>query len=55
MDALYNDGFNEKYGENGEKVTDEDAVKYLEDNGYLSANHILLMTIDPDTREVADR
>ena len=43
--------FNEKYGENGEKVTDEDAVKYLEDNGYLSANHILLMTIDPDTRE----
>lgn len=51
VDALYNDGFNEKYGENGEKVTDEDAVKYLEDNGYLSANHILLMTIDPDTRE----
>ena len=23
MDALYNDGFNEKYGENGEKVTEK--------------------------------
>ena len=51
VDRLYNAGFTAKYGENGEKLSDEEAVKYLEDNGYLSANHILLMTIDPSTRE----
>ena len=36
-------------GEDGELVSDKDAIKYLEDNGYLSAGHILLMTTDPAT------
>lgn len=49
--VLYTKGFEKEYGENGEKISDEDAVKYLEDEGYLSAAHILLMTIDPDTGE----
>ena len=41
--------FDETYGPEGEKVTDEDAVAYLEKQGYVSAAHILLMTIDPNT------
>ena len=51
IDRLYNAGFTAEYGENGDKISDKEAVQYLEDNGYLSANHILLMTIDPSTRE----
>lgn len=51
VDKIYNNGFVAKYGEDGEKVSDEEAVKYLEDNGYLSASHILLMTKNPSTGE----
>lgn len=51
IDRLYNAGFAAEYGENGEKLSDKEAVRYLKDNGYLSANHILLMTVDPSTRE----
>lgn len=54
IDKLYANGFTNKYGENGSKVDDETAVKYLEDYGYLSATHILFMTIDPTTREALD-
>ena len=45
LDAFFDDC----YGENGEKVTDEEAVAFLEEKGYVSAGHILLMTIDPNT------
>ena len=51
IDRLYDAGFVAEYGENGSRISDAEAVKYLEDNGYLSANHILLMTIDPSTGE----
>ncbi len=44
----------ELYGENGEKVEEEDAVAWLEEQGYLSAGHILLMTIDPNTGDTLD-
>ena len=54
LSGLYAQCFNEGYGEHGEKVEDAKAVKYLEDNGYLAANHILFMTIDPATREALD-
>ena len=39
----------ELYGAQGEKLTEEDIVKALEDQGYISAHHILFMTIDPST------
>ena len=42
------------YGENSELVSDEDALAYLDQAGYLYANHILFMTIDPSTREALD-
>ena len=41
--------FDETYGPEAEKVTEEEAVAYLEEKGYVSAAHILLMTIDPNT------
>lgn len=38
--------FDEMYGENGSKISDEDAVAYGEENGYCRAKHILLKTVD---------
>ena len=46
--------YTETYGENGEKVSDEQALSYLEENGYLYANHILLTTMDLQTGEALD-
>lgn len=39
----------ELYGAQGEKVAAADVVADLEEHGYLSAHHILFMTIDPMT------
>ena len=47
--ALIERGFTELYGENGEKVDEADVVAYLADQGYMSAHHILIMSIDPAT------
>ena len=46
--------YTDTYGENGEKVSDEQALGYLEENGYLYANHILLSTMDLQTGEALD-
>jgi len=54
LSGLYDRGFVELYGEKGEKVKKADAVKYLEDNEYLAATHILFMTMDPATYEALD-
>lgn len=53
-DALYDAGFRKLYGEHGEALEDAAALQYLEDNGYLSASHILLLTMDPKTGEKLD-
>lgn len=52
--AVYLDAFEHVYGANGAQMSDEAAMKFLEDAGYLSANHILLMTVDPATGEALD-
>ena len=54
LNYLYQNGFTALYGENGALVDDETALKYLEDKGYLSATHILLMTTDTATGEALD-
>ena len=46
--------YNENYGADGEKVPDEDALAYLEEEGFVSAAHILCTTIDPNTGEKLD-
>ena len=51
---LYQLGYVRLYGETGELYDADAAVAWLEDNGYLSASHILLMTIDPSTGEALD-
>lgn len=54
INYLYQNCFAKLYGENGELIGDDAAEKYIEDNGYLNATHILLMTIDPSTGEALD-
>lgn len=54
INYLYQQGYTQLYGENGELVDDAAAIVYLEDNEYISANHILLMTIDSATGEALD-
>ena len=51
---LYRKNFKELYGANGEKVSDEDALGYLKENGCLHAAHILFMTVDSATDEALD-
>ena len=51
---LFQNSFDALYGENGEKVPEETAIGYLEENDYLGASHILFMTIDPNTMEPLD-
>ena len=46
---LYSAVYEELYGTAGEKLSEEDAVAWLQEQGYLAAGHILLMTIDPNT------
>ena len=46
--------YTDAYGENFEKVSDEQALSYLEENGYLYANHILLTTMDLQTGEALE-
>lgn len=46
--------YTDTYGENGEKVSDDQALGYLEENGYLYANHILLTTMDLQTGEALE-
>ena len=54
VSMLYTAAQNELYGKNGSKVSDEDAMKFMEDYGYLCATHILFATIDTSTREPLD-
>lgn len=54
INYLYQQGYTQLFGENGELVDDAAAIAYLEDNEYISANHILLMTMDSATGEALD-
>lgn len=44
--ALYARVFMELYGSMGEKVSDEDALAFAEEYGFITAKHILLRTTD---------
>lgn len=46
--------YSDTYGENFEKVSDDQALGYLQENGYLYANHILLTTMDLQTGEALE-
>lgn len=53
VNYIYQQNFEDSYGENGAKISDEDAVAFLTEGGYNYANHILFMTMDPSTGETA--
>lgn len=54
INYIYQENFIQLYGADGELFTNEAAMAWLEDNGYLSATHILFMTIDSATGEALD-
>ncbi len=54
QNVLYQECFNQLYGKDAEKLPDETAMKYLAENNYRSAAHILFLFNDPDTGEVRD-
>jgi hypothetical protein len=54
QNVLYQECFKQLYGENAEKLSDEEALQYLEDKGYLAAAHILFKNTDPETGEKLD-
>ncbi len=52
--SFYRQNYLQIYGEAGELYDEAAAMDYLVDNGYLSAGHILFMTVDPATGEALD-
>ena len=51
VSTLENNGFVSMYGMAGEGLSDEDAVAFAADHDIMSAKHILLLTVDPETGE----
>lgn len=40
-----------QYGEKGEKLSEQDIIDYVSEDGYMMAKHILFLTVDPSTNE----
>ena len=51
---LYQESFNRLYGDQAADLPDEAALKFLEDKGYVTAAHILLLNTDEETGEKLD-
>ncbi len=51
---MYEKLFMESIGEAGEKITDEEVAKFIDSVPYVSAKHILLMTVNNNTGEALD-
>ena len=51
---LYQESFNRLYGEKAVNLPDEAALKFLEDKGYVTAAHILLLNTDEESGEKLD-
>lgn len=51
---LYSDIIDSIYGKAGADISDEDIQKYADDNQYITATHILLMTTDEEGEALSD-
>ena len=51
INYIYQDGIYALYGEDFEKITEEEITAWLEENEYMYASHILLATMDLGTME----
>lgn len=54
-DFLYNACMRELCGENGEKLEEQEILAWMEDNGILSADHILISTADLEGAEKEEK
>ena len=54
VNCLYNQLRVDEFGEKGELADEADVIAYLQEANYTSANHILLMTMDPNTGDTLD-
>lgn len=54
INHLFQQSFIQVYGEKGEKLSDQKALDFLNDNQYIFANHILFSTVDNETGEELD-
>lgn len=52
---LYGQIINKLYGENGKDVTDEQVKDYAEENDYITATHILLLTTDDEGNPISEK
>lgn len=52
---LYTDIINEMYGEGGADISDEEIQAYAEENGYITATHILLLTSDDEGKALEEK
>lgn len=52
---LYTDIINEMYGEGGADISDEDVQAYAEENDYITATHILLLTSDDEGKALSEK
>ena len=51
---LYVDAFAARYGENGEKCSDEQALAYAAENDYVRVKHLLFSTVDETNQPLPD-
>ena len=51
---LINNIYEKLYGEKGSNLSEEDAVNWLKDNGYLYAKHILFRTVDDSSNPLSE-
>ena len=51
---LYVDAFAARYGENGEKCSDEQALAYAAENDYVRVKHLLFSTLDESNQPLPD-
>lgn len=54
ISVLYNRTYDELYGELGEKLTDEEVMAYADENGFMTAKHILISTLDAEGEALTD-
>lgn len=54
MTQLSSRCFEAQYGENGDKLSEEDILEYTADDGYLMAKHILVLTQDEEGNALSE-
>lgn len=54
VSCLYTNCFDALYGEDGGELSAEDVQSFIEANGYMTAKHILLKTLDTEGNAISD-